>query len=49
MKERVKLVLLTVVFPFIFVVAAAGAVWLDFHIWQLTHPGAPTWTFFFSH
>lgn len=22
--------------------------WIDFHAWQLSHPGAPLWTYFFK-
>jgi hypothetical protein len=31
-----------------FVALAALTVWADFAIWQLQHPGAPTWTYLFA-
>ena len=30
-----------------FVALAALTVWADFAIWQLQHPGAPSWTYLF--
>ena len=30
------------------VVLAALTTWVDFSIWQIQHPGAPTWTYLFA-
>ena len=30
------------------VALAALSAWVDFSIWQIQHPGAPTWTYLFA-
>ncbi len=30
------------------VALAALTAWADFAIWQIQHPGAPTWTYLFA-
>jgi hypothetical protein len=36
---------LLVLFAFVGIAAALGV--LDFEVWQLAHPTAPTWVYFF--
>jgi Flp pilus assembly protein CpaB len=42
MKKIKIIVLLTLV------ALAALSAWVDFSIWQIQHPGAPTWTYLFA-
>ena len=42
MKKIKIIVLLTLV------ALAALTAWVDFSLWQLQHPGAPTWTYLFA-
>lgn len=30
------------------VLLSALAIWLDYHAWDVSHPGAPFWTYFFK-
>lgn len=35
-------------FCFILIGVMLALSWFDWYVWRVSHPGAPTWTYFFS-